>query len=93
MDAPHKPPTILLAALVLPGSGHVLLGVPQRGLMFLFFIIVIGWAGAHAMPDTASFLGRHIGGIFVYGLSVIDAYKAARVNWEKWKYAQTHKAD
>lgn len=87
-DAARHPRLVLAAALFLPGSGHVLLGVAPRGLMFLFFIIVLSWAGNHVMPDTASFFGRHIGGIFVYGLSVIDAYKLARIRWEVRKYAQ-----
>ena len=88
---PRNPYAVLAAALVLPGSGHVLLGVPQRGLVFLFFMIVLGWTGSHYMPETASFLGRNIGGIFVYGLSVIDAYKMARVKWEVAKHAADDK--
>ena len=85
-----NPYLVLAAALVLPGSGHVLNGVPQRGLAFLFFIILLGWVSAHVMPAHASFLGRYIGGVFVYGLSVIDAYKIARVSWAKWRFAQEH---
>jgi hypothetical protein len=92
-QAPRNPYIVLAAAILLPGSGHVLQGQPQRGLMFLFFIIVLAWASSHVMPETASFLGRHIGGIFVYGLSVIDAYKSARIAWEKWKYAREHQQD
>jgi hypothetical protein len=84
--APRNPYLVLAASLVLPGSGHVLLGLAPRGLMFLFFIILLGWASAHLMPDTASFFVRHIGGIFVYGLSVIDAYKIARIRRETNKY-------
>ena len=87
---PANPYLVLAAALVLPGSGHVLNGSPQRGLAFLFFIILLGWVSVHVMPEHASFLGRYIGGVFVYGLSVIDAYQNARVNWAKWKFAQEH---
>ncbi len=89
--APRNPYLVLAAALVLPGSGHVLLGLAPRGLMFLFFIIVLGWAGTHVMPETASFFARHIGGIFVYGLSVIDAYRIARIRRETWEYAGKNK--
>ena len=71
---------------MLPGAGHVIQGKPQRGLMFLFFTIVLGWVSLRLMPETASFFARHVGGIFIYGMSVIDAYKLARVNWETWKY-------
>jgi hypothetical protein len=74
-----NPYLVLAAGLVLPGSGHVLLGKPQRGLIFLFFIIILGWTSVRIMPDTASFLLRHAGGFLVYGLSALDAYKIARV--------------
>ena len=86
--APRNPYGVLAFAIVLPGSGQVLNGVPQRGLVFLFFIFVLGMASVHLMPPHASFLGRYIGGVFIYGLSVIDAYRAARVAWEKWKFTQ-----
>lgn len=92
-EQPRNPYVVLAAAVLLPGSGHVLNGDPRRGLMFLFFIAVLGWASTHVMPETASFFGRHIGGIFVYGLSVIDAYKTARIALEKWRYAQAHLPD
>lgn len=77
-----NPYAVLAAALVLPGSGHVMLGLAQRGLIFLFFMIVLGMAGNGVMPETASFIGRNIGGIFIYGLSVLDAYRIARVRFE-----------
>ena len=84
--APRKPYVVLAAAILLPGSGHVLNGVPHRGLAFLFFILLLGWVSAHVMPAQFSFVGRYIGGIFIYGLSVIDAYKLARVRFEQWRY-------
>ena len=88
-DAPRKPLQVLLAAVVLPGSGHVLQGRAQRGLMFLFFMIVLGWASGHLMPPNASFFGRHIGGFFVYGMSIIDAYKWSKIQWEVWRHANS----
>jgi len=84
---PWNPYFVLAAALVLPGSGQVLNGVPQRGLTFLFFIVLLGWVSANLMPPGSSFIGHYIGGIFIYGLSVIDAYKRARITWEQWKFA------
>jgi hypothetical protein len=88
-----NPYLVLAAALVMPGAGHVLQGKPQRGLMFLFFTIVLGWVSLRVMPETASFFSRHVGGIFIYGISVIDAYKSARIDWETWKYAKANKTD
>ena len=88
-EAPRNPRHILIAAIVLPASGHVWQGRAPRGLMFLFFMIILGWASTHIMPDNATFFGRHIGGFFVYGISVIDAYKWSRVKWETWKHAHS----
>ena len=74
-----NPYLILLAGLCLPGSGQVLLGKAQRGLIFLFFIIILSWISLRIMPQSGSFFTRHVGGILVYGLSALDAYKIARV--------------
>ena len=87
--APRNPYHVLALALVLPGAGHVLLGLAPRGLIFLFFILVFGMVTLNLMPPNANFVVRHIGGIFIYGLSVIDAYKIARVRWEKWRYRRS----
>jgi hypothetical protein len=89
---PTNPYTVLAAALLLPGTGQVLNGKPQRGLVFLFFMILLGWVSMNLMPLDASFVGRTIGGVFVYGLSVIDAYKRARILFEQWRYRQQHPA-
>ncbi len=88
---PTNPYKVLAAALV-PGAGHVLLGQAQRGLMFLFFMIILGWVSTKVMPAEASFIGRHIGGVFIYGISILDAYKTARLAFETWRMAQ-HKDD
>jgi hypothetical protein len=85
-DRPIDPYKVLAAALLLPGTGQVLNGTPQRGLVFLFFMVLLGWVSMNLMPSEASFIGRTIGGVFVYGLSVIDAYKRARVRFEQWRY-------
>lgn len=83
---PRNPYFVLAAALVLPGSGQVLNSVPHRGLMFLFFIVLLGWVSANLMPPGSTLVGRYIGGIFIYGLSAIDAYRSARITWEQWKF-------
>lgn len=85
---PVNPYLVLFASLLVPGAGHVVLGKPQRGLMFLFFTVVLGWVSLRMMPDTASFFARHAGGILIYGFSVIDAYKTARIEWELAKYSR-----
>jgi hypothetical protein len=34
------------------------------------------------MPVDKSFFTRHAGGIFLWGISVLDAYKIARIEYE-----------
>lgn len=87
-DTPTNPYKILLASALLPGSGHVWLGQTQRGLTFLFFTVILGWVSAKLMPETASVIGRHIGGVFIWGISILDAYKTARVRHEAWRKSQ-----
>ena len=89
---PISPYAVLALAIVLPGTGQVLNGTPQRGLVFLFFIIMLGWVSMNVMPVHATFIGRSIGGVFIYGLSVIDAYRCARIRLEVWRYHQRQAA-
>jgi hypothetical protein len=89
---PISPYAVLALAIVLPGSGQVLNGTPQRGLVFLFFIIMLGWVSMNVMPAHATFIGRSIGGVFIYGLSVIDAYRCARIRLEVWRHHQRQAA-
>lgn len=77
----NKPlnPRLVLAASLIPGAGHVWLGMAQRGMMWLFFTIILGWVSVKIMPDHMSFFSRHAGGVFIYGLSILDAYKIAKL--------------
>lgn len=83
--APPIPPyQVLGLALLLPGMGHVVQGQPQRGLMFVFFTVLLGWVTVHLTGAEHSAIGRYAGGIFVYGVSVLDAYKLARISATAW---------
>ncbi len=80
-------PYLVLGAALLPGCGHVMLGVASRGLQFVFFIVILGWVTTKIAPADASFIGRHAGGILVYALSVLDAYRIARIRHARWVYS------
>ena len=81
-DAAVKPPLhplwVLLIAVLLPGVGQVINNTPKRGLMFVFFMMSLGWVTLHLAPPEASFVGRYAGGFFIYAISVMDAYRWAR---------------
>lgn len=75
--APH-PWLVLAIAVILPGVGHVVARMPQRGLVFVFFILLMGWITYHLTTPDHSLIGRYAGGVFIYAISVLDAYRWAR---------------
>lgn len=80
---PPEPGLVLAVAALLPGMGQVLNGMTTRGLTFLFFIFMLGMASYHLTSPAHSFVGRHAGGFFVYAISVLDAYRIARLR-QSW---------
>ncbi|MET0640124.1 MAG: hypothetical protein ABWX70_09475 [Hyphomicrobium sp.] len=84
---PMNPYLVLVIATLLPGVGHVAIGQPQRGLMFAFFSLVLAIVTWHFSTPEQSFVGRSAGGLFVWALSIPDAYKLARFKYEIWKSA------
>ncbi|MDQ4127885.1 MAG: hypothetical protein M3151_08085 [Actinomycetota bacterium] len=72
---PPHPKLVLLVALVLPGVGQVANRMPTRGLMFVFYIILLAVVTYNLTTPEHSVIGRYSGGIFVYMLSVLDAYR------------------
>lgn len=90
-DAARKPvnPYLVLAlAIVLPGMGHVAAGQPQRGLGFAFFTLFLAVATYTIAPPDRSIIGRTAMGLFVWALSIPDAYRIARTQWEVWRRAR-----
>ena len=82
---PYNPYLILAVAIVLPGCGHLLLGLRTHALTFLFFMLLLGTVTWQLTTPEQSLLGRYAGGLFVYAISLTDAYRAARMRWERWK--------
>lgn len=83
-------PYLVLGAAVFPGCGHVMLGVAGRGLQFVFFTVILAWVTTKFAPPDASFIGRHAGGVLIYALSILDAYRIARTRYARW--AHSHQA-
>lgn len=88
MKPPH-PYLVLAVAILLPGCGQVLNRQPLRGLMFLFFAVLLGAITMITAPPQASLAGHLAGGLFVYALSLPDAYRTARLRYTIWANAQT----
>lgn len=82
---PLHPYWVLLIALVLPGVGQVINNTPTRGLMMLFFMLMLGVITFNMAGPDISIVGKFAGGLFIYALSVMDAYYWARYRWERFR--------
>lgn len=72
-----NPKLVLLIALILPGVGQVINRTPARGLIFIFYILLLGLVTFNLTSLEHSLVGRYSGGLFIYAISVLDAYKWA----------------
>lgn len=79
MAKPINPYLVLALAVILPGAGHVAVGEPRRGLAFAFFVVLFGTLTYATTTPDISFIGRHAGGLFIWALSIPDAYRRARM--------------
>lgn len=87
-DSDNRPPhpyKVLAIAALFPGMGQVLNGQPDRGLMMAFCTLVLGWVSYHLTTPDHSLVGRYAGGIFVYSIAAMEAYRLARIRWETWR--------
>jgi hypothetical protein len=85
---PIHPYMVLALAIVLPGAGHVAVGQPQRGFGFAFFSLLLALVTWHTTTPDHSFIGRSAAGLFVWALSIPDAYRIARLKYETWRNRQ-----
>ena len=82
---PLHPLLVLLAAILLPGFGYTLSGFPLRGLTLQMFMVVLGLITWHLTTPQQSLIGRLAGGLFVYAVSIMDAYRLAKLRWDAFQ--------
>ncbi len=80
--APPSPYWVLLVALLLPGMGQALNNTPWRGLLMACFMVMLGLVTFSLAAVGVSWVGKLAGGLFIYALSVMDAYYWARYRVE-----------
>ncbi len=85
---PPNPRLVLAVAAVLPGMGQVLNRQPLRGLIFVFFILLLGAFTLKTAAPEVSFVGKVSGGLFVWAMAMIDAYKTARIRRALWEHGK-----
>jgi len=88
MKPPLNPYLVLVTAIVLPGMGQVLNRQPVRGLIFVCFAVLLGGFTLKTAAPDVSFVGKVSGGLFVWAMAILDAYKTARIRHAVWSHAQ-----
>lgn len=87
MNRSLNPRLVLVLAILFPGAGHVAIGQTPRGLCFALFSILFMALSYLTTTPEHSFIGRHAGGLFVWALSITDAYRLARIRYEAFRRA------
>jgi len=88
MTAMPNPFLVLAVAIVLPGMGQVMNRQPLRGLIFVFFIILLGAFTLKTAAPDVSFIGKISGGLFVWAMAIFDAYRTACIRRALRDHAQ-----
>lgn len=73
----------VIASIIVPGSGYVLLGMPFRGLQMLFFMAFLGYITFNLTGPDISPVGRFAGGFAVWVLSVLEVSRIAKMQLAK----------
>ncbi|MBB4065436.1 hypothetical protein [Gellertiella hungarica] len=79
MTKPPNPHLVLALATLLPGMGQVANRQPVRGLIFVFFVVLLGAFTLKTAGPEISFVGKISGGLFVWAMAMLDAYRTARL--------------
>jgi hypothetical protein len=81
VSKPVNPYLVLVLSIILPGAGHVAIGEARRGLAFALFVLLFSFLTYVTTTPDQSFIGRHAGGLFIWALSIPDAYRRARIRF------------
>lgn len=71
----------VVSSIAIPGSGYVYLGMAQRGLTMLLWMLAFGYITYQVTPPSLPFTARISGGLLIWVLSVLDAEKKAKKHW------------
>ncbi len=82
---PVAPKWVLLIAILLPGMGQVVNNTPVKGLVMICFMVILGMITFNLAQPHISMVGKLAGGIFIYAISIMDAYYWAKYRTERFK--------
>jgi hypothetical protein len=69
---------LVLAALIVPGSGYVITGKSVRGLLMLMWMFIFAFITYHLTDSSIPVLVRLSGGFIIWILSVIETWKTGK---------------
>jgi hypothetical protein len=87
IKAPLTPVLVLLIAILLPGMGQVINNTPIKGLVMITFMVILGLITFNLAQVHISMLGKLAGGVFIYAISIMDAYYWAKYRTERFKHS------
>ncbi len=93
MSRAVHPHIVLALAVLLPGAGHVLCGRARRGLTLQLFMISLAFITWQLSSPQRGLAGRLAGGLFVYAMSIPEAYRLARIRWTLYRQETAHSKD
>ena len=82
LQKPLDAKLVLLIAIFLPGMGQVINNAPKRGFFMACFMIILGLITFNLAQPHISMVGKLSGGIFIYAISILDAYYWAKYRME-----------
>ena len=82
LQKPMDPKLVLLIAILLPGMGQVINNAPKRVFFMACFMIILGLITFNLAQPHISMVGKLSGGIFIYSISILDAYYWAKYRIE-----------
>ena len=85
IKAPLAPILVLLIAILLPGMGQVINNTPIKGLVMLSFMLILGLITFNLAQPHISMVGKLAGGVFIYAISIMDAYYWAKYRSEMFE--------
>jgi hypothetical protein len=88
MNKPPHPRLVLATGLLLPGVGQVMNRQPVRGLIFVFFVVLLGGFTLKTAAPDVSVVGKFAGGLFVWAMAAMDAYRTARIRHAVWSHGR-----
>jgi hypothetical protein len=90
LQKPIAPIWVLLIAILLPGMGQVINNSPKRGFFMACFMVILGLITFNLAQPHISMVGKLSGGIFIYAISILDAYYWAKYRMEIFSKAMIH---